>query len=103
MKRTISLLAFFIFCLNTFAQDTTVTIYFKSGQSRLTPAQQQVIGQLQEKPVTKITVDGYADTVGKAAFNKKLSLKRAQTVGKPIKTEDKSIVGRGKVQRKRLR
>ena len=102
MKRTIPFLAFFIFFLNTYAQDTTVTIFFKSGQSRLTPSQQQLIDQLQKKPVTKITVDGYADTVGKAAFNKKLSLKRAQTIAKPIKTENKNIVGRGESTEKKV-
>lgn len=96
-------LLYIILFLNLFifGQDTTLTIYFKSGQSRLTPLQQKSVDKLQLKPVIKITFDGYADTVGKASFNKKLSYKRAQTTAKTIITENKNIVGKGESKEKK--
>lgn len=83
-------------------QDTTVTIYFKSGQSALTSKQQNYIDNLQLRPVTKITIDGYADTIGKASFNKKLSYKRAKTTAGKIKTENKIITGNGECNEKKV-
>ena len=102
MTKIFILTIFSLLTLLTYGQDTTVTIYFKSGQSRLTPIQQKSIDNLQLKPITKITVDGYADTVGKASFNKQLSYKRAQTAASTIKTENKNIAGNGESKEKKV-
>lgn len=88
--------------LLAFAQDTSITIFFKSGQSNLTPIQQNAIEKLQVRPVTKITLDGFADTVGKASFNKKLSYKRAETTAKTVKTKNIKIVGKGESIEKKV-
>lgn len=101
MTKIILIHIFLLLSLFDFGQDTTVTIYFKSGQSQLTLTQQKTIDKLHTKAVTKITVDGYADTVGKASFNKKLSYKRALTTAKTIKTENKNITGKGESKDKR--
>lgn len=90
------------FNLLSFAQDTTITIFFKSGQSNLTPTQQNSIEKLQVRPVTKITFEGYADTVGRASLNKKLSYKRAATTAKKIKTKNLTIVGKGESVEKKV-
>lgn len=102
MTKISHLLIFLFLSLLTFGQDTTITIYFNSGQSRLTPIQQKSIDKLQIKPVTKITVDGYADTVGKASFNKKLSLKRARTIASTLQTKNKTITGKGESTEKKV-
>ena len=87
--------------LRAFPQDTTLTIYFKSGQSQLSSSQQNSIDQLRSKPITKISFDGYADTVGKTSFNKKLSYKRAETTAKSINTVNKTIAGNGESKEKK--
>lgn len=91
-----------VFNLTAIAQDTTLTIYFKSGQSSLSPSQQGSIDKLKSRPITKITVDGFADTVGKSSFNKKLSHKRAETTAKSIKAKNKTIIGNGESKEKKV-
>lgn len=78
-----------------FSQDTTVTVYFKNGQSGLTPPQLGVLHKLQDRPVSKMTFEGYADTVGKASFNQKLSYKRAEKAARTIKAGNKQVFGKG--------
>jgi len=77
------------------AQDTTIVIYFKSGQSKLTSDQQKRIDNLKNKHLSKISFEGYADTVGKKSFNKKLSYNRAAKVANTLNAKDKNIVGKG--------
>lgn len=102
MKKIIPLFVLLFTSLLTFGQDTTITIYFNSGQSRLTQIQQKSINKLQLKPVSKITIEGYADTVGKAYFNKKLSYKRAQTTASAIQTKNKILTGKGESKEKKV-
>lgn len=102
MNKTILVIIFLFFKSLVFSQDTTITVFFKSGQSKMTAIQQKTIDKLQLKPVIKISVDGYADTVGKASFNKKLSYKRAKTIAKTINTENKKITGKGENKEKNI-
>lgn len=91
-----------IFILNAKAQDSTFVIYFKSGKSTLSSSQQSSIDKLKSRPITRITVEGYADSVGKSLFNKKLSQKRAETTAKSIRTENKTIIGNGECTEKKV-
>lgn len=87
MKKVQLLTVIIFFNLLSFAQDTSLTLYFKSGQTRLTSIQQNSIEKLQLRHVTKITFD----TIGKASVIKKVSSKKAKTAPKKIKTENKTI------------
>lgn len=102
MTKIILLFVLLFTSLLTFGQDTTIIIFFKSGQSRLTQIQQKSVDKLQLKPVAKITIEGYADTVGKASFNKKLSYKRAQTTASSIQTQNKILTGKGESKEKKV-
>lgn len=87
MKKLQLLPVIIFFNLLCVAQDTSLTLYFKSGQTRLTSIQQASIEKLQLKHVTKITFD----TIGKASVTKKTSSKKAKTTPKNKKTENKTI------------
>jgi outer membrane protein OmpA-like peptidoglycan-associated protein len=60
------------------------TLYFIADSDELTPestpVMQQIKAELSHRPYPEITVIGHTDTVGVAAYNDALSLKRAETV-----------------------
>lgn len=66
-------------------------LLFKSGSTKLSPESQQEADKLFEdiksRPAPDITIYGHADTVGRDAFNKKLSQKRAEYVAELIRTQ----------------
>ncbi|MFI5151117.1 MAG: OmpA family protein [Bacteroidia bacterium] len=88
-------LFFFLLCSHIGAQDTTVTVYFKSGQSQLSTAQQASIDRLKHTPYKRISFEGYADSIGKAVMNRKLSAKRAETTAHTFPAEKKVVIGMG--------
>ena len=59
-------------------------ILFDTGQASLKPAAQHDLGEfarvLKEYPDTNLAIQGHTDSVGGAAFNKKLSQERADAV-----------------------
>jgi OOP family OmpA-OmpF porin len=68
------------------------------------PALDKVLTVLQKNPTLKIEIQGSADSIGPAEYNKLLSEKRAQTVkkyliGKGIEPERLSAVGKGATQK----
>jgi hypothetical protein len=95
MKKLIVLVFALLLSLAASAQDTTVTVYFKSGQSKLDARQAAGIEKLKSKPYTRISLDGYADRSGKVSFNQKLSYKRAAIAAKSFKPEAVKVNGRG--------
>lgn len=103
MKDFLFLLLPLLFSLSVSAQDTTVTFYFKSGQSHLLDKQKKVVASLQSRPISKMTLEGYADTVGKASANKKLSYKRADRAAQAFSTANKEVSGRGESKEKHAR
>lgn len=66
--------------LNQYAK----TINFDTGKSSITndseEALKAILAILEEYPNAKFSVDGYTDSVGRAAYNKKLSKERAASV-----------------------
>jgi len=102
MKKVWSLIPLCLLNLAAFSQDTTVTFYFKTGQSHLLSSQKKVIEDLRKKPVTKMTFAGYADTVGRASSNKKLSYKRAAKAAQAYKDENKEIIGGGESKERKI-
>lgn len=68
------------------ADIAALTVEFKSGSARLTPADEKVLTNLGEA-LTSATlkpccfeIQGHTDSIGKAAYNKKLSQRRAEAV-----------------------
>ena len=68
------------------ADIAALTVEFKSGSARLTPADEKVLTSLGEA-LTSATlkpccfeIQGYTDSIGKAAYNRKLSQRRAEAV-----------------------
>ncbi len=92
---TLSILSTFLNFI--WSQDTTAILYFKSGQSTLSTYHKGIILKSINKPIEKIVFEGYADTIGKSAANKKLSLKRAQMVANEYLLENMTIEGKGEV------
>jgi len=88
--------------LSSFGQDTTITVYFKSGQSNLNSNQQKIIRSLNDKPINKITIHGYADTIGTFFSNKKLSQKRAQIAADAIICTNKTVSGMGESEERKI-
>lgn len=101
MKKVVAIIALACLCQAGRAQDTTVVFYFKSGQSHLLAAQQKIVEDLKKKPVTKMTFAGYADTVGRASPNKKLSYKRAARTAQAFTTSSKEVTGEGESKEKK--
>ena len=61
------------------------TVFFKIGSDRLSPQEEMnlsyLASKIKESPNATYTINGYADSAtGTPAFNKELSLKRAQAV-----------------------
>ena len=102
MTKFYLLLSFFLLGFVGVSQDTTFTIYFKSGQSSLNTRQLSLIKKINSKPIKKIICEGYADTVGRELPNQRLSLKRAQTVASFFQVVDKSVKGFGEVKDKKI-
>jgi outer membrane protein OmpA-like peptidoglycan-associated protein len=81
------------------------TVYFEFNQSTLTPKEKKKLDQLSKiildsKQVENVDIVGYADTIGTATYNKKLSLKRAETVktylaARGLKTKNVVVEGLG--------
>jgi outer membrane protein OmpA-like peptidoglycan-associated protein len=59
-------------------------IYFESGKAAVTDGSESTLrsafNALLASPDVKVLIVGHTDKVGKATYNKKLSLRRAQTV-----------------------
>jgi peptidoglycan-associated lipoprotein len=74
----------------------TVLFHFKSGSTQFASdsarALAQVIDEIGKHPGADITVAGYADTVGGAKLNDRLSLKRADAIAKLIRDSGKTVV-----------
>ncbi|MDD5365292.1 MAG: OmpA family protein [Gallionellaceae bacterium] len=66
-----------------------VTLFFELGSTRLTPDSQagldKLLAELRKRPMPEISVQGHTDTVGKEAFNNRLSKKRADYVADRIR------------------
>ena len=78
------------------ADIAALTVEFKSGSARLTPADEKVLTSLGEA-LTSATlkpccfeIQGHTDSVGKASYNKRLSQRRAEAVVEYL-TEHNSI------------
>lgn len=83
-------------------------VYFDFNKSTLNAKEKGKLDQLSKliatsKEVESVSLTGYADIVGNADYNKRLSLKRAQTVksylsSKGLKTRNVKIQGMGEAQ-----
>jgi len=83
-------------------------VYFDFNKSTLNVKEKGKLDQLSKiitdsKEVKNVDLAGYADVVGNAAYNKRLSMKRAQTVksylaGKGLKTRKVKIEAMGEAQ-----
>ncbi|MCC6372778.1 MAG: hypothetical protein IT236_17370 [Bacteroidia bacterium] len=102
MKKILVINAFLFLAMCSIAQDTTLTFYFRSGQSKLNKNQSKVIAQLHTRSISKIEVFGYADTVGRKPGNKRLSFKRAKTLAAAFGTCQKLVEGKGEYFEKGL-
>lgn len=83
------------------------TLYFVSGQTRLSPESeaqwQQILAKMRERKTIDITVAGYTDTMSTDQVNDRLALKRAQAVAARLrksgfKNIDIAVVGFGSKQ-----
>ncbi len=80
-------------------------VYFDFNKSTLNVTEKAKLDQVSKlivdsKEVSSVDLTGYADVVGNAAYNKRLSLKRAQTVksylaAKGLKTRNVKVEGMG--------
>lgn len=84
------------------------TLYFIADKNELTPESKPVMDQirteLSRRPFPEITVIGHTDSVGSAAYNDSLSLKRAETMRQMlieagISPNLISVAGRGSRER----
>jgi outer membrane protein OmpA-like peptidoglycan-associated protein len=70
-------------------------LLFKSGSSKLAPESKQEADKLFEdiksRPAPDITIYGHTDTVGRDAYNKKLSRKRAEYMAELIRTQGSEL------------
>ena len=81
------------------------TVYFDFNKSTLNAKEKKKLDEvskiiLDSKQVENVDIVGYADMIGKSSYNKKLSMKRAQTVKaylatKGLKTKNVSVQGLG--------
>lgn len=66
----------------------TYLVFFDWDRADLTPRARQVVGEAAQATtrtqVTRIEVNGYTDTSGKAEYNQGLSVRRAQTVANEL-------------------
>ena len=69
----------------------TLNILFATGKSNIQPKYHNEIKKvadfMKEHPDVKMEIDGHTDSVGNAAFNKKLSQARANSVMKYLTTK----------------
>lgn len=63
----------------------TFVLYFDAGTARITKASEvllpQILQEVRNRPMAELAIVGHTDTVGSAALNASLSLRRAQEVG----------------------
>ena len=81
------------------------TVYFDFNKSTLNATEKKKLDEvskiiLDSKEVASVDIVGYADMIGKASYNKKLSMKRAETVkaylaAKGLKTRKVRVEGLG--------
>ena len=80
---------------------------FEKGSTRLTPQSQamidQVFGEVRQRSAPDVSVVGHTDTLGGAAANMSLSLRRAETVARLLKPVASRIIamdigGQGETQ-----
>jgi len=64
------------------------TVFFDWDRANITPEGQQIVeaaaGTFKSGPPVSVQVIGHTDTSGSAAFNQKLSVRRAQNVGNAL-------------------
>jgi len=68
------------------------TVYFDFNKSKLTPEAKKKLDALVSKmrmrgPIKSVRITGYADAMGDAAYNEKLSKKRAEAVRKYLESQ----------------
>jgi outer membrane protein OmpA-like peptidoglycan-associated protein len=81
------------------------TVYFDFNKSTLNDKEKKKLDEVSKiltssKEVTSVDIVGYADKIGKASYNKQLSVKRAETVkaylaSKGLKTRKVRVEGLG--------
>lgn len=86
------------------------TVYFDFNKSTLNAAEKKKLDEVSKiiidsKEVESVDIVGYADMIGKASYNKKLSQKRADTVKsylatKGLRTRNVSVRGLGSTNSK---
>ncbi|MFA5082117.1 MAG: OmpA family protein [Hydrogenophilaceae bacterium] len=72
-----------------------VTLFFELGTTKLTPdsqaALEKLLADLRNRPMPEISIQGHTDTVGREAYNDKLSKKRADYVAERIHQLDGAV------------